>query len=228
MISVNGRPLKLAPAESISFTKTRKGWTRGAWQFAPDEKRPSQAGPISQAITSRHLYVYGTQGHATADELRIRREQAQQAADWSTASNRLLLNFRVVADRDVRDADLHTSNFILFGNKETNSLIARLRLPVELNAGAADFGLVMIVPFGDRLAVVNSGLPWWTRADQARRAGLPFVPVPFRALQSFEDYILFKGGLDEVIAEGRLDRHWRLPPADAKRMSETGAVTTAQ
>jgi acetyl esterase/lipase len=227
-VTVNGKPLKVAPAETISFVKAPGGWSRGRYRFGAQEKHAGSAGPISEAITARHLYVYGTGGNPADDELRGRREQAQQAAEWSTASNRLLLNLRVVADRDVRETDLQNTNLVLFGNRETNSLIARLRLPVELNAGAADFGLVVAVPFGDRIAVVNSGLPWWTRADQARRAGLPFVPLPFRALQSFEDYILFKGGLDDVIAEGRFDRHWRLPAEAAQRMAATGAVATAQ
>jgi hypothetical protein len=83
----------------------------------------------------------------------------------------------------------------------------------------------MVVPVGERLAVINSGLPWWTRADQARREGLPFIPLPFRALQSFEDFIVFKGGLDDVIAEGRFDRYWRVPAEAAARMAATGAVT---
>jgi hypothetical protein len=178
-------------------------------------------------IASRHIYVYGTAGGPTTEELRLRHEQAQRAAEWSSSRSRLLINFRVLADEEVRESDLRDANLVLFGNRETNNLIARLMLqmPVELNSGAADFGLVMAVPFGDRLAIVNSGLPWWTRADQARRSGLPFIPVPFRALQSLDDFILFKGGLDDVVAEGRFDRNWRLPPAAAARMKATGAVT---
>ncbi|HET8550352.1 MAG TPA: hypothetical protein VFL57_20215 [Bryobacteraceae bacterium] len=225
VVTVDGKPLHISAVETISFSKTRNGWTRGRCQFGFDEKRPGLAGPISDAITARHLYVYGTTGNPTADELRARREHAQQAAEWSTPGNRLLLNLRVIADREVHESDLHTANLVLFGNKDTNALIARMRLPIELNAGAADFGLIMVLPFGDRLAIVNSGLPWWTRADQARRVGLPFVPVPFRALQSFEDFILFRGGLDDVVAEGRFDRRWRLPADAARLMSATGAVT---
>ena len=226
-IRIDGRPVKVAAATAVSFSKSRSGWTQGRFSFAPGEKRPNAAGPIAEAIAARHLYVYGTQGHPGPEELRVRREQAQRAAEWSTPGNRLLLNFRVVSDAEMRDSDLETANLVLFGTAETNSLIARAapNLPAQLNPGAADFGLVMVVPFGRRLAVINSGLLWWTRADQARRTGLPFIPVPFRALQSFEDFILFKGGLDNVVTEGRFDRHWRLPAEAAARMAATGAVT---
>jgi pimeloyl-ACP methyl ester carboxylesterase len=227
LILIDDKQLKVASSDNVSFTRTRTGWVQGKYKFAAAEKRPGAAGPISEAISGRHLYVYGTAGAITDDEVRFRRDQAQRAADWSASGNRLLLNFRAVADRDVAESDLRSSNLVLFGNRETNTLIARIapQLPAELKPGAADFGLIMVVPFGDRLAVVNSGLPWWTRADQARRSGLSFIPVPFRALESFGDFILFKGGLDDVIAEGRFDRHWRLPAEAAARMTATGAVT---
>jgi hypothetical protein len=41
----------------------------------------------------------------------------------------------------------------------------------------------------------------------------------------FKDYILFKGSLENVVAEGRFDRNWRVPEAEAQKMTATGAVT---
>ena len=75
-----------------------------------------------------------------------------------------------------------------------------------------------------RYVVVSSGLPWWTRADQAKRPGLPLTAAPYRALQSFGDYIVFKGGIDNVLAEGRFDNSWKLPPGVAEKLRATGAV----
>lgn len=227
-VTLDGKTIQARIADRMSFVRSgTESWTRGRYRYGRNEKRPGVSGPIGQAIASRHIYVYGTAGGPTTEELKLRHEQAQRAAEWSSSRSRLLINFRVLADEEVRESDLRDANLVLFGNRETNNLIARLMLqmPVELNSGAADFGLVMAVPFSDRLAIVNSGLPWWTRADQARRSGLPFIPVPFRALQSLDDFILFKGGLDDVVAEGRFDRNWRLPPAAAARMKATGAVT---
>ncbi|MBI1895069.1 MAG: prolyl oligopeptidase family serine peptidase [Acidobacteria bacterium] len=226
-VVMDGTPLQTRGRGTISLSRGASGWMLKPYVHGSSEKRPGQEGPIPAAVSARHIYVYGTSGSPSAEELRARRAQAVAASEWSTPRSRLLLNFRVLADKDVRESDLKTSNLILFGSKETNSLIAQLaeRLPLHLNAGAADYGLVFIVSTGERYAVINSGLPWWTQADQARRPGLPFLPVPFSALQSLPDFILFKGGLDNVIAEGLFDRNWQLPADAARKMEATGAVT---
>jgi hypothetical protein len=44
-------------------------------------------------------------------------------------------------------------------------------------------------------------------------------------LSSFGDYILFKGSLANTVVEGRFDRNWKLPAADAAKMTATGAVS---
>ena len=119
------------------------------------------------------------------------------------------------------------ANLILFGNKETNALMARspAQFPLDLNPSAADYGLVFVVPVGKRYVVVNSGLPWWTGADRSEAFRLAHRrPRRLRVLESFGDYLLFKGTLEHVVAEGRFDRNWKLPPAAAEKMIETGAV----
>jgi hypothetical protein len=72
---------------------------------------------------------------------------------------------------------------------------------------------------------VNSGLPWWTGADEAGRGGDPMTPEPYRLLTTFGDYMLFKGSLANVVAEGRFDRNWKLPPEAAAKMNAIGTVT---
>lgn len=136
------------------------------------------------------------------------------------------MSLRAAADKEVTEADQRIANLVLFGTKETNSLMARFssQLPMELNAGAADYGLLFIAPAGDRYVVVNSGLPFWTGADQAKRPGFRFIASPYRALLSFQDFILFKGSLENVVAEGRFDRNWKLSPADAAKIQAAGAV----
>ncbi len=117
---------------------------------------------------------------------------------------------------------------MLFGAAETNTLIARFddRLPLSLNPGAADYGLLFIAPMGKHYALVSSGLPWWTGAEEARPAvGISFAPPQFRLLQTFGDYTLFKGSLANVVAEGRFDRNWKVPPDAAAKMAATGTVT---
>ena len=210
----------------VSFKKTGTRWAAGAAVLEPGEKRPGAEGPIAAAIGSRHIYVYGTADGAGPAEVLRRREQAAYAAEWSTSRSRLLLTFRVMADSEVKDADLKGANVVAFGTRESNSLLARLapRLPMALNPGAADYGLVYVYPVEGYYVVVSSGLPWWTRIDQAERPGLSFLAAPYRALLSFGDYLLFRGGVHNVVAEGRFDRMWQLPPDPAERIRATRAV----
>ncbi|MBC8166544.1 MAG: hypothetical protein H7Y20_11815, partial [Bryobacteraceae bacterium] len=147
------------------------------------------------------------------------------AANWSTSKAKLLLSFRVMADRDASDAELSGHNVILFGTRKTNARIAAIAnsLPLHLNPGAADYGLVYVYPYAGRYVVISSGLPWWTRLDQARRPGLAILAPAWKALQTFEDFIVFRGGLDNVVAEGRFDNRWKLPAESIATLKATGA-----
>ncbi|MCS7316159.1 MAG: hypothetical protein RMI94_15000, partial [Bryobacterales bacterium] len=225
-LTVDGQALVAAPGQELSFRKGAGGWERGRYEPPPGAKRPGLEGPIGEAIAARHIYVYGTMAPASEEEIESRRRVAAQAADWSTPRGRLLVSFRVLADREVSEADLYGSHLILFGNRQTNLFIARLadQLPLELNPGAADYGLVFVAPAGGRLVVINSGLPFWTGAERVERGGDRSIPVVPRLMQSFQDFILFKGSLDRVIAEGRFDRNWKVPPEQAAKMLATGAV----
>src|SRR5205823_8656659 len=111
---------------------------------------------------------------------------------------------RVAADSEITAEEIDTADLILFGTSETNSLVARFapNLPLALNAGAADYGLLFIAPTAGHYALVSSGLPWWTGADEADRGGYQFAPEPYRLLGTFGDYILFKGSLAYVLAVG--------------------------
>jgi hypothetical protein len=183
LVDIDGEHLRARPADVISFTRERGKWIAKLYVPQPHEKKAGNEGPISQALAARQLYVYGTGGSPSPGELAARRDEATMAASWSSSRSPLLVSFRVLSDVEVKDADWKNANLILFGNKETNSQIAKLapQAPVALNAGAADYGLVFIMPTAsDHYAVINSGLPWWTRADQALRAGLSLNPSPFR------------------------------------------------
>jgi hypothetical protein len=151
---------------------------------------------------------------------------AQQAANWEGIAGRLGVSFQVKADKDVEESDLAETNLVLFGTKETNSVVARLapKFPVELNAGAADYGLLFIAPEGNHYVLVNSGLPWWAGADQIKWPRYQFFSPPAGVLGNFPDFLLFKGSLENVVAEGRFDRHWKFPQDTVTKMRSTGAV----
>ena len=226
-VVINGQLLTIAkPGGSASFVATPKGWRSGRARPAPDEKRPGLEGPIAEAVASRHVYVYGTLDNPGPGELEARRKIALQAAEWgSNLFPKLLLSPRILADFEVSPEELREANLILFGTAATNRIIAQhsASWPLSLSPGAADYGLLFVAPLGDRLALVNSGLPWWSGPESAR-AGAFYLPWRYRLLRSFGDYILFRGSLDNVLAEGYFDAGWRLP--DPAAISASGAVAT--
>jgi len=225
-VTIDGTALRVRPAAALSFSKASGEWRAG--RFDPGGKRPGAEGPIWQAAAARHIYVYGSAGAATAEELEGRRERAATAADWSTPRARLALHLPVKADTAITADDLDSADLVLFGTAATNTLIARFRdrLPLALNPGAADYGLLFVAPLGKHYALVSSGLPWWTGAEEARPpVGISFAPPRFRLLQTFGDYILFKGSLNHVVAEGRFDRNWKVPADASAQMLATGTVT---
>ncbi len=223
-ITVDGTPLRPKAAATLSFRKQGGRWALG--QARSTAKGPGAEGPIAAAVSGRHIYVYGTSGASSADEISFRRKEAETAAQWSTAREHLQLSFAVKADTDVTADDLDRDDVILFGTRETNSLIARFasRLPLALTAGAADFGLLFVAPIGKHYALVSSGLPWWIGAEDAGRQLSAFVPQPYAELATFGDYLLFEGSLAHVVAEGRFDQNWKLPPDAVAKLPDTGVV----
>ena len=44
-------------------------------------------------------------------------------------------------------------------------------------------------------------------------------------LVGLKDYLLFKGTIENPVAEGRFDRNWRLSDGEAAKLAASGAVT---
>ncbi len=213
-VNIDGAAIRLRPGAPLSFAKTEKGWV----QRAP--AAPVPRGPIVEAVNGRHIYVYGA-GDAQSQRY------AETAAAWSSNRAHLNLILPVKSDHEIDDEDLASANLVLFGTPQTNSLIARFaaQFPIALNAGAADYGLLFVLPAGKHYVLVSSGLPWWTGAEEANRGGYAWAPATYRLLSTFGDYILFKGSLANVMAEGRFDRSGKVPAAVAEKLRAAGTVT---
>jgi hypothetical protein len=224
-LTVDGVAVKVRAGAEVSLIKSGGRWAAGVTPAGG--KQAGLEGPIADAVRTRHLWVYGTAGAASEEELSRRRAEAESAATWSTARLRLYLPAVVKADRDVTDSDIAGANLMLFGTAGTNTLIARYapQLPMALSPGAADYGLVFVAPVGGRYVVVSSGLPWWTGADEANRGGYRFAPDKYRLMSTFGDYLVYKGGVKNVLADGLFDRDWRLPADQAERLRATGVIT---
>jgi predicted esterase len=235
---IDGKKLTAKAAESLALSKREGKWTAIKYEAPATTKRPGAEGPMSEVIASRHLYVYGTAGNPSPEELQARREQADHAANWSVDRGpflrRVMVFPRVLADKEVRPSDLESSNIVLFGTKETNSLIAQFseQLPMHFNTAAAGYGLVYVFPVGKHYLLINSGLPWWSMGDAASSANQTparrgFRPLygPSGMLMDFKDYLLFKGSADNAIVEGRFDHNWRVPDSDAQKFKASSAVS---
>lgn len=236
-VTIDGRALRVRAGDPIAFHRQGTRWVAGRYQPGEGAKRKGSEGPLGAVISDRHVYVYGTAGDPSPEELQARITTAQSAASWYAGGRPLLVFPRVVADTLVRPSDFESAHLVLFGTAETNRLIARFadRLPMQLEpAAAGEYGLVYLFPVNGRYVLVSSGLPWWTRsapapagfaamADPERRRWRPHAP-PGGPLMYMPDFVLFRGGADQVVAEGHFDREWRIRAADRQALSAAGAV----
>jgi poly(3-hydroxybutyrate) depolymerase len=239
-VTINSKLIKAKITDTLSLAAQNNEWAAVKREPQAVQKRAGAEGPISEVIAGRHVYVYGTADSPSQAELMRRREQAEYAANWSVYRNaflgRVMVFPRVMADREVRPSDLESANLVLFGTRETNSLIAKYsdRLPMQFNQAAeSGYGLVYVFPIEKHYVLVSSGLPWWTGVAGPSSAGGPPVrnrrnPFGIGApdlLIGMKDFLLFKGTIETPVAEGRFDRNWRVTDGDAARMTASNAVT---
>lgn len=235
-LKIDGAKVSTSTKGEASFVKRKGKWSATIYEAKTNTKRAGAEGPIAEAITERHIYVFGTADNPAQEVLQARREQALLAANWSADRGEFLGRVkifpRVLADREIRPSDIASSNLILFGTKENNSIIVKFsaQLPLQFNATTNDYGLIYIFPMGQRYVVVNSGLPWWsTSAGRAigasNRRGFRPIFGPPGLLMDLPDYVLFQGSLDNVIAQGRFEPDWSIASEAMAKMSASGAVS---
>jgi hypothetical protein len=223
----------------------------GKYTASPTAKRAGLEGPLGSAIDRRHVYVYGTAGSPSREEVQSRRDAANRAAAWglgSTTSGRLMLGMRAIPDTQVRPSDLQTSDLILFGTKETNSVIAKFvdQLPLHLSSGSEGYGLVYVYPVNGRYFLVGSGTPWFPLTDGVPQPGggrgapgtagfvrpdislgIDFFAPAQRSLTKWGDFVLYKDSPANIVAQGHFDSNWKLSAADAEKLAASGVMVSA-
>jgi hypothetical protein len=225
-VTIDDKMAALAkPASTLSFMRVASSWRPGRLALQP--KHAGAEGPIVEAVQRHVMFVYGSAGVRTSEELEERQEVAHRASTFRGSHMRAEFAPAVKVDSEVTDADIAAFDLVLFGTPQTNLLIRRFAasLPMALAPGAADYGLLFVAPLGPHYVMVNSGLPWWSNAGETSRPGYGFAPEPLAVLGTMGDYLLFKGSLSQVVAEGRFDRNWRLPAEGAARLTASGTVT---
>jgi predicted esterase len=234
-VIIDGKMFKIKSLNGFSFMKNGDQWTDTQYVPSVNAKQQGSEGPINAAISSNHIYVYGTGGNPTNEELETRRAMAAEAANWSVdrgALGRVMVFPRVLSDKELRQSDFETSNLVLFGNRETNAVIAQYadKIPIELKADAKEFGLVYIFPMNNHYLLINSGLPWWTppkplEGSQQRPFSFSFLSSKADLLRNLGDFILFKNYSDAVVSQGYFTNEWKIPEEEATIMKSSEAVT---
>jgi predicted esterase len=232
-VSIDNQNLTVSPGSLLNFKKTNKKWAQNP-SVAPKglHKTSLTEGPLSEALSGRHIYVYGTADNPSKEELEARRKVAENLANWANYRGeflgRVMVFPRVLADREVKASDKAISNLILLGTAATNKVVAEMadQLPMKLKEEATvNHGLVYIFPNNDRYVLVNSGLPWWEMPDKtnnplARLSTPGYVGI----LRNFGDYLLFEKGNADPIVTGRFTNQWTLPEADKTKLSKLSYV----
>lgn len=228
-ITVDGTRVSMIDAKpfagDFSLVRTAGRWAAGRYVPRPTEKQAGAEGPMVRAVSGRQIYVYGTADAPGAAERQRRLLEATEAADWRVLGFSPQVKMRIVADDELSEAEMGGADLMLFGTRETNRLIARWAsvLPMELNAGAADFGLLQVVASEGRYLMVNSGAPWWR--DAGGRELTRYLPQKLAMIETMGDYVVFRRSLRNIVAEGLFDRDWKLPAAVAEKVRATGAVS---
>ncbi|MHA7129182.1 carboxylesterase family protein [Algoriphagus namhaensis] len=227
-IRIDGETKQLAASPEFHLYKDETGWTQGIKESKFLSKRAELEGPIFDAFSQRHVYVYGTADNPSEEELARRRAVALEAANWSSYRGeflgRIMFFPRVISDKEVRPSDLEDANLILFGDVQTNGIIAGMKnmLPIHLTEPDGEHGLLYIYPMNENYVVVNSGLSWWANLKES---GYPFVSLTHRVLPQFKDFILFRESIDTPLAEGYFQNDWTLTETAKSKLKSSGKVT---
>lgn len=230
-VSVDKKAFTVRSPDAVSFSKVNGAWVNRKFTPGRFSKKEGAEGPLSAALSSNHIYVYGTKGDPDEAEQRARQALATHAADWAfdrAFGGRVMIFPRAIADNRVSQSDIETSDLILFGTAETNSWIEKYadRLPVQLNENAEGYGLVYIYPMNGHYVLINSGLPWWTppASTEGQPGGIDRLTGKGSSLNAFPDFILFKDTPDNVISKGYFDNNWEIPESEMAKLKASGVV----
>ena len=231
-VTIDGKELSIKTPGTLSFTKSTNGWVNQRNTPGLNSKKQGAEGPLVAAASSNHIYVYGTAGNPTPEELEVRKQQAIKAADWSVyreQMGRVMIFPRVISDQAVRQSDIETSNLVLFGTRETNSIIEKYadELPMHLDADANDYSLLYIYPMNGRYLLINSGQSWWTLPKGGDDGNIlsSVLNLKVDEMRGLKDFILYKEGSGNIISEGYFDSEWLIPSNESDKLKKTGVVT---
>ena len=229
MLNVDGQNIAVfGLANKQVLKKVNDKWMVGKHEFNSEIKNNLTEGPMTEIISDRHIYVYGTEGNPSEAELQKRIKIAEQAADWSffrgDFMGRVMVFPRILSDKEVRPSDIERSHLVLFGTKNTNKLIAKYadKFPFELKEESTNSSnLTFIYPNGKKYVLISSGVPFWEIPS--------FDNGPFGRLRTsskignltgYGDWVYYDKDLNNVISTARFDNNWKIPTNEAEKLKK--------
>jgi predicted peptidase len=205
-LRINGSDAGTFDASKAVVWSTRKAVEN---EF-PGLKNPQRSGPIREVYRGPFLLVYGDETDKSNAE--------RWAREWNKYADGTP---PIKADKEVSPLERKNFNLILFGTRDTNSIVKELpQLLVELTAkgyrvGTSEYskenvGLVMCYPSPwsrERMIVIQSGLFWGSALPLNHKFDL------------LPDYIVFDDSFDtsdntnRALAAGYFDNQWQLEPS---------------
>lgn len=204
---------------ALELDKSGQAVRTSPFSEAPLRKSAELDGPVIDAFNTPFLFVTGTTGRdAKSLELQEAAGRAAQvlAREWMARANGIA---EIKRDAELTPEDINSLNLILFGNAQTNQLIARINdaLPIKFASSgiivgnqlvkADDSGLVMILPNPlntKRYVVIVGGT---TPASFLTASRLRLTDLP--------DYVVFDrrtlvGPNVNFVGGGFFDKFWQL------------------
>jgi len=171
------------------FHKTGTSWALSTEAEAGLRKQHNLQGPIDDAFMSSFLLVRptGTSAHA-AIETWVKSEQERAVHEWRAQFRG---DAQVKDDTQITDADIAANNLILWGDPQSNKVLARIadKLPIHwtpdsITLGnrrfpAASHALVMIYPNPlnpAKYVVLNSGFTFRESANSSNSLQIAMLP----------------------------------------------------
>jgi len=220
VINIDGQKIEIPGAGKASLRKIAGKWQPAKREPLPLMKIPGLQGPIDDAFMDRFIYIAPTNNNNGNDAV----------AKWAAAMIRSRDQWRGLfrgevqtkLDVDVTDADVSSSNLILWGDPTSNKMITRVmdKLPIKWNEkeivvgtrtfDASHHSLIMIYPNPlnpAKYILLNSGHTF--REDHNRTNSQQTPKLPDWAVIDRNTPADGRSP-GKVVAAGFFDENWQL------------------
>ena len=184
------------------FRKTDGRWAVAETsEMAGLHKRHGLQGPVDDAFLDSFIFVSPT-GTPRSPAVAKWAADAEQRAitDWR---RQFRGDAQVRDDRDITDADIASSNLVLWGDPGSNRILARIADKLPADWSDASHAPILIYPNPlnpKKYVVLNSGFTFANEAATSNSRQTPKLP----------DYAVMDVGTGKIVRAGFFDEAWRM------------------